>query len=74
MPRKTMVYVDLVLDNGDLVRIECPDKHHDRLHESLEHAMKRRDWWAPGSFDGCNAHFNGLYLDRVNMARVVGLL
>ena len=30
------VYVDLVLDTIDLVRIECPNKYEDALHEALE--------------------------------------
>lgn len=68
------VYVDLVLDNGEIVRIECPNKFHDELHESIEHAMKRRDWWSPARFDGCSAEFMGMRMDRVNMARVVGTL
>lgn len=68
------VYVDLVLDNGELVRIECPEKFEDELHDTLEHAMKRRDWWARGRFDGCTMDYMGLSLDRVNMARVVGEL
>ncbi len=68
------VYVDLVLDNGELVRIECPGKHEDELHESIEHAMKRRDWWSARQFDGCSATYLGVILDRVNMARVVASL
>jgi len=68
------VYVDLVLEDGELVRIECPQKHHDELYETLQQAMKRRDVWSPGRFDGCTAHYLGLRLDRVNMARVVGML
>lgn len=68
------VYVDLVLDTGELVRIEAPNKVEDQLHETLEHAMKRRDWWAPSQFDGCSAEFLGMRMDRVNMARVVGRL
>lgn len=67
-------YIDLVLDSGELVRIECPSKHEDALYESLEHAMKRRDWWSPAQFDKCTATFIGLGMDRVNMARVVGTL
>lgn len=70
----TACFVDLVLDTGDLVRIECPPKFEDQLHDSLEHAMKRRDWWAPAQFDGCKAEFLGLGLERVNMSRVVGTL
>ncbi|MDY6979181.1 MAG: hypothetical protein SV201_04830 [Pseudomonadota bacterium] len=67
-------YVDLVMDNGELVRIECPDQDVDDMHESLEHSMKRRDWWSPNQFDGCQATYLGLLLGRVNMARVVGIL
>lgn len=67
-----MIYVDLVMDNGELVRIECPDKHEDELHETLENAMKTRGWWAPGIFDRCKAEYLGHRMDRINMARVVG--
>lgn len=70
----TTICVDLVLDSGELVRIECPSRHEDQLHDSIEHTLKRRDWWAPGRFDGCSATFMGMRLDRVNMARVVGTL
>lgn len=66
------IFLDLVLDTGELVRIDCPNKHEDELHDTIEHAMKRRDWWSPGQFDGCKAQFMGMLLDRVNMARVVG--
>lgn len=67
-------YLDLVLDTGELVRIECPSKFEGDLHESIEHAMKRRDWWSPAQFDGCRAELLGLQLARVNMARVIGTL
>lgn len=68
------VWIDLVLDTGELVRIECPAKFEDQLHDSIQHAMKRRDWWSTGQFEGCTAEFMGLSMDRVNMARVVGTL
>lgn len=67
-------WIDLVLDNGELVRVECPAKHEDQLHDSIANAMKRRDWWSPGQFDGCTAEYLGLQMGRVNMARVVGVL
>lgn len=70
----TCVWVDLMLDNGELVRIECPQKFEDDLHESLEHCMKRRDWWSPGRFDGCDATYLGVSMDRINMGRVIGML
>lgn len=68
------VFIDLVMDTGELVRIECPQKFNDELHDALEMAMKRRDWFATARFDGCSAEFLGLQLDRINMARVVGTL
>jgi hypothetical protein len=68
------VFIDLVMDTGELVRVECPTKHEDALHESIENAMKRRDWWAPGAFDGCAATYLGQRMDRVNMGRVVGMM
>jgi len=66
--------VDLVLEGGELVRIECPTKHEDELHDTLRNAMKIRDWWSPSRFDGCSAQYLGMYLDRVNMGKVVGIL
>lgn len=66
--------IDLVLDTGELVRIECPEKFNDTLHDSLNNCMKRKEQWSPGQFDGCTAEFLGMYLDRVNMARVVGMI
>jgi hypothetical protein len=68
------VFIDLVLDNGDLVRIEAPSNVEDELHDELNNAMRRRDWWATRMFDGCRAKFMGMNLDRVNMGRVVGIL
>lgn len=67
-------FVDLLMENGELVRIECPDKHHDQLHDTIEHAMKRRDWWSTTQFDGCRAEYMGIAIERVNMSKVVGRL
>jgi hypothetical protein len=68
------VFIDLMLDNGELVRIECPSKHEDDLNESIENCLKRRDWWSPKCFNGCRAEYMGVNLDALNMARVVGRL
>lgn len=67
-------FQDLVLDSGELVRIEYDSKHEDNFYESLENAMKRGDWWSPGQFDGCYMHFMGIAMDRISMRRVVGML
>jgi hypothetical protein len=68
------IYIDLVTDKGELVRIECPEKFEDALHDTLNSAMKRGDWWSPVQFDGCRMEYLGLSLDRVNMGKVVGEL
>ena len=69
-----MIYVDLVLEGGELVRIECPQKYESELHDAIEHAMKRGDWWSPNQFDGCSATYLGMTLNRVAMRRVVAIL
>ena len=70
----TTEHVDLVLDSGELVRIEYRSEHNDELFDSLGFAMKCKDWWSPNQFEGCNAEFLGMRMDRVSMARVVGML
>lgn len=67
-------FFDLLLDNGEIVRCEVPTKHSDDCFDRLEHELKRRGWWSPGSWDGCRAEYLGHTLDRVNMGRVVGVL
>lgn len=68
------IFIDLVLDNNDIVRIEAPKMSEDQLHDSITNAMKRRDWWSPVQFDGCRAELNGLMMNRIAMWRVVGML
>lgn len=68
------IWIDLVMDTGELVRIECPGKFEDECHAAIENAMKRKEWWSPQMFDGCSATFMGLLISRVNMARIVAAL
>lgn len=70
----TNEFVDLLLDNGDIVRIECPPQHFDQCMETIEFTMKRKEWWCAGQFDGCNVKLNGVFIERVNMGRVVAML
>lgn len=67
-------YVDLLMDNGELVRIECDSEHEDSLYETIENGMKRGDWWVPSQFDGCTATYMGHMIGRVAMRRVVAML
>lgn len=69
-----MEFIDIVLEGGELVRIECPGKYIDECYETLEHAMKIKDWWSPDRFDGCNAEYLGHSMDRINMGKAVGML
>ncbi|MEY4387666.1 MAG: hypothetical protein RLY20_2949 [Verrucomicrobiota bacterium] len=67
-------WIDLVLDNGEIVRVELPEKFEDDVREDIDNALHRRDWWAVRCYDGVSAEFMGMKLDRVNMARVVAML
>lgn len=67
-----MTFIDLVMNDGNLVRIECKTRDEDEVRETLEIALKTGGWWAPGRWEGCKAEYLGHRLDRVNTARVVG--
>lgn len=69
-----MIYLDLLMDNGELVRIECPDKYTDDFFESIENAIKRGDRWSTNQFDGCRAYYMGVLIERISMKRVMGEL
>ena len=66
--------IDLVTDNGEIIRIEVPPKFTDDALETIENAMKRKDWWSVRQWDGAKAVYMGLTIDRVNMTRVVAML
>jgi len=67
-------FLDLVLDNGELVRVEYPLKYEDEVLDSVSNDIKTGDWWAPGQWDNCTATYIGVRLERVSMRRVVGTL
>ena len=67
-------FVDLLTDSGEIIRIECPEKYADELHESLDNAMKTNSWWSPARFEGCIAEVFGTRVSRVAMRRVVAVL
>ena len=67
-------FYDLVLDTGELIRMEIPHKFEDDFLTAIEDAMKRKDWFSTSQFDGCEATFLGLQLTRINMGRVVATL
>lgn len=68
-----MKFIDLILDTGEMVRVEVPKKWADDACDLIENTMKRRDWFCAASIDGMHFTFMGLYIERVNMARVVGM-
>lgn len=67
-------FFDLVMENGELVRIEVPSKFEGECHDSIENALKIRGWFSPGQWDGCEAHYLGMGLTRVNMGKIVAML
>lgn len=69
-----MTYVDLVMEGGELVCIECPVIYEDQLHNYLSNELKIGGTWSPARFDGCKAEYLGMSLSRVNMKKVVAML
>lgn len=67
-------YIDLLLDNGELVRVEHDPEHTDEIHEAIENTMKREDWWGVATYEGTSATYRGIRIERVNMKRVVAML
>jgi len=67
-------YIDLMLDNGELIRIEYKDKYIDEMFEYMENCIKRKDTWSASRFEGTKATYMGVDIERVNTAKVVGAL
>ncbi len=68
------LFVDLLLLNGEIVRIEGLTKYEDEIHESIENAMKTRGWWSVYQFEGTSATYLGTRINRVNMGQVAAIL
>ena len=69
-----MSFEDLLLDNGEIVRLEINDKYYDEFMEMVNNSMKTGDWLYMNRFDGCKAEYRGTGLKRVAMWKVVGML
>lgn len=69
-----MIFLDLVTDKGQLIRVECPDEHEDALWDSIINSLKLGDMWSTNRFDGCNAEFHGMRIDRIDMSKIIGTL
>jgi hypothetical protein len=69
-----MIFIDLVMENGELVRIEVPDEHEYECWDAIENSMKTRGFFSPGRWEGCQASYLGMTLGRVNMGKVVAML
>jgi hypothetical protein len=69
-----MIYIDLLLDNGELVRIEVPKNREGECRDSIENQMKIGGWWSVSCWQGASATYLGHRIDHVNMRRVVAML
>lgn len=67
-------FVDLLMDNGEIVRIEYKDKYMDDFLDYLENCIKRQDSWCASRFEGTSAEYMGLGIDKVNTKRIIGQL
>lgn len=69
-----MEYADLLMDNGEIIRMEFNLENADDIYDEIENHLKCQDWLPVRNYDGCSAKYRGIYIDRVNMARVVAML
>ena len=69
-----MEFADLLLDNGELIRVSFQPQHLDDFYEVLESTMKTKSWLSVGRWDGTTAEYMNNYIFRINMGRVVALL
>lgn len=68
------IWIDLLLLNGEIVRIEGKSRNEDEILNTIENAMKRRDWWSVRQWEGTSATLLGVPVDRVNMGQVAAML
>ena len=67
-------FTDLLMDNGELVRIEYNDKYMDEFWGNLDNCIKRKDTWSVNTLDGTKASYMGISIERVNTGKVIGVL
>jgi hypothetical protein len=70
----TFMYLDLVIDTGELITVEYIADNMDDIYATLENSMKKKELWSTSQWDLCKATFMGISIERVNMARVIGIL
>lgn len=71
---RSPLLVDLLLDNGSIVRVEIPQAYTDEVLEDITNALKNREWWSVHRYEGTTAAIDGTQVDRVAMSRVVAML
>lgn len=69
-----MEYIDLVMMNGEIVRIECKTEHFDEIMDAIDNARKRNDWWSVSMFESTSATYMGLHIDRIDAGKIIGML
>lgn len=67
-------YIDLLLDNGDIARIECLLNEEDEARESIDNAIRSGDMWSSGVIDHCTMKINGVHVSRLSTRRILGVL
>lgn len=67
-------YEDLLMDNGELVRIEYRDKYQDEFLDYLDNCIKRGDQLCVSVYDGTRAEYMGIQIERVNLKRMIARL
>lgn len=74
MAKPETEYIDLLLDNHSICRIEHKGDYIDAVQESISNAIRRRDEWSVHNYDGTSATIEGIHVTHVNMNRVIARL
>ena len=62
----------IVLENGEQIDVTFPADIADELLGEMREAQSRDEFWWVGNWTNARAMYKGLYLDHINMKRVIG--
>lgn len=64
--------ISIILENGEQINVEFPDNIADELFSEMREAQSRDEFWWVGNWTNARAMYKGVYLDHINMKRVIG--
>lgn len=72
--RKEWGFSDLLLDDGNIIRIKYNIQYEDDFFEDMKDHQAQNQYWSVGIMNDASATWNGIYISEINMKRVVAVL